>query len=499
MMVRQPVLSRSCLLMNPLIVAACLSCLLDGKASAAAESPFIESYAGSIDAFLIEEFADGDAGMVIGLVDEHDRRVFSAGKLDNGTDRFIDGDTIFPLGSVTKVFTSLLLLDAVRRGEMGFEDPVATYLPKSMHVPSRASKSISLLNLAVQDSGLPFHPHSMAAATDPETGRLDLRKFKAAAEAVSVEELYASVSEFELTQTPGEKFQYSNVGMALLGNAIEVRTGFSYESLVVNRICRPLELADTRITLSPDQKSRLVAGHLDDGSRVGHWNFKAMTPAGGLFSTANDMLTFLAAQLGLSKSHLASEMKASHAIRHSDSARFGRTAMPWTDSGVYNPPGTELLGHAGHGFGGLAFVAFDTKNRRGVVVLTNQLRVHPNPIGWTLLQGMPFSRENLAYAVREVVGIGVGLKVDSKTGSVAIARVFPESPAGKAGLTADLFIRGINGTSVAGRTASECVAMMAGPAGKNIRLELFDPETEQTSQIELTKRKFLTVTGRTGD
>jgi serine-type D-Ala-D-Ala carboxypeptidase/endopeptidase len=384
--------------------AACFFLLVFTKSGAAGDSPFIASYAESIQSFLNEKFADGDAGMVIGLVDEHESRVFSAGKLDNGTDRAIDGDTVFPIGSVTKVFTSLLALDAERLGEVDLDGPVTEHLPSDIRVPGHGGKSITLRNLAVQDSGLPFHAQNMADSTDPETGKLDLRKFKAASEAITAQDLYAAVSQFELKQTPGEAFQYSNVGMALLGNAIETRTGRSYESLIVDRICQPLEMKDTCITLSAEQKSRRVAGHLEDGSRVGHWNFQAMAPACGVFSTTNDLLKFLAAQLRLRETLLATSMKESHANRHTDVPQFGMTATPWYDSGVYNPPGTELLGHAGHGFGGRAIVVFDAKNRRGVVVLTNQLKVYPNGIGWTLMQGMPFSPQNLAYAVREVEG-----------------------------------------------------------------------------------------------
>src|SRR5437667_5968696 len=80
--------------------------------STTAQESFAEAYADAIHALLQEKFAESNAGMVIGLIDEHGSRVFSAGKLDNGSDQTVDGDTVFELGSVTKVFTALLLLDA---------------------------------------------------------------------------------------------------------------------------------------------------------------------------------------------------------------------------------------------------------------------------------------------------------------------------------------------------------------------------------------------------
>ena len=90
----------------------CFSVIAFGPIAAAAQERFLDSHANAIQALLRDNFDESNAGMVIGVLDEHGSRVFSAGKLDNGTDRDIDGDTIFELGSVTKMFTSLLLLDA---------------------------------------------------------------------------------------------------------------------------------------------------------------------------------------------------------------------------------------------------------------------------------------------------------------------------------------------------------------------------------------------------
>jgi CubicO group peptidase (beta-lactamase class C family) len=75
-----------------------------------------------IQAFLPRNFDGKNSGMVIGVVDEHGTQVFSAGKLDNGTDQEVDGDTLFEIGSVTKTFTVLLLEDMVNRGEMKLDD-----------------------------------------------------------------------------------------------------------------------------------------------------------------------------------------------------------------------------------------------------------------------------------------------------------------------------------------------------------------------------------------
>jgi D-alanyl-D-alanine-carboxypeptidase/D-alanyl-D-alanine-endopeptidase len=104
-------------------------------------------------------------GIVVGLIGPQGRRVISYGHLSRGDPRPLDGDTGFEIGSVTKVFTALLLADMVRRGEVALADPVAKYLP-SVRIPERNGRSITLLDLATHTSGLPFMPEALPALDD---------------------------------------------------------------------------------------------------------------------------------------------------------------------------------------------------------------------------------------------------------------------------------------------------------------------------------------------
>jgi CubicO group peptidase (beta-lactamase class C family) len=457
---------------------------------AAAQRPFSDTYANEIRSFLQEQFATTNAGMVIGLLDHRGSQVFAAGKLDNGSEQPVDGDTIFELGSVTKVFTALLLLDAVGRGEMKLDDPVAKCLPEHVKVPAHDGRQITLANLAAQDSGLPWHPDNLSAKKT--VGELSLDEMRIAAETYTVEDMYVFLLRHRLMQEPGVSFQYSNVGMALLGHAIERRTATNYESLVVDRICRPLNMESTLIMLAPPLNARLARGHWTDGTRSERLNFKALAPAGSLLSTANDLLKFLSTNLGFANNELNPLLDNMQVIRHTGSPQFGKSAMPWFDEGVYNPPESELLGHGGGGFGNLAFLGFDKKKRRGVVVLTNQMKINANGIGWAILQGMPVGRENVP--VREVVGTGIALNIDPMTRMPRITTAYPRSPAGEAGIASGLLLQKINGTSVEGKSIQECFAMMRGPAGTKVRLEVSDAERKETKDYELTKRKFVTAT-----
>ena len=76
-------------------------------------------------------------GMVVGVIDDKGRRVSAYGSLAKDDKRPLNGDTVFEIGSITKVFTSLVLMDMAQKGEVALTDPVSKYLPASVHVPER--------------------------------------------------------------------------------------------------------------------------------------------------------------------------------------------------------------------------------------------------------------------------------------------------------------------------------------------------------------------------
>jgi D-alanyl-D-alanine-carboxypeptidase/D-alanyl-D-alanine-endopeptidase len=129
----------------------------------------------------------------------------------------------------------------VQRGMMSLDEPVAKYLPASVNMPSRGGKAITLLHLATHTSGLPRLPDNL----QPARAENPFAEY-------AVNDLYAFLSGFELQRDPGAELVYSDTGMGLLGQAIAHTAGTDYESLVIERICRPLGMDSTRITLSPE-------------------------------------------------------------------------------------------------------------------------------------------------------------------------------------------------------------------------------------------------------
>jgi len=296
-------------------------------------------------------------GIVIGLVDEKGVRVITYGKANQDGNRALDGNTVFEIGSVTKVFTATLLADMVERGEVSLNDPISKYLPKTVKTPTRDGKEITLLDLATQTSGLPRLPSNFAPK-DPQNPYADY----------SVEQLYAFLSSYTLTRGIGEKYEYSNFGVGLLGHILALRAGTDYETLVRQRISEPLRMSDTKIKLTPEMLARLATGHNQALKPVPNWDLPTLAGAGALRSTVNDMLKFVAANLGLSKSSLFVAMqKAQQSQREAGQADL-TIGLNWH---ILKKFDSEMIWHNGGTAGYHSFIGLDRKNRRGVVVLSN--------------------------------------------------------------------------------------------------------------------------------
>jgi len=298
-------------------------------------------------------------GIVVGVIEPEGRRIVGYGRLDQGDQRPLTGDTVFEIGSNTKVFTSLLLADMVQRGEVALTDPVAKYLPPEVKVPERGGRKITLQDLSTHTSGLPRDPPNL----NPKDPANPFAEY-------SVEQLYEFLSTFQLTRDIGSLYEYSNVGVALLGHALTRRAGMDYESLVRARITSPLAMESTRISLTSDMKTRLAVGHAYyKMSPVPIMDTAVYAPAGALRSTANDLLTFLGANLGYTANPLAEAMAAMLKIHHPIPHSPAETALAW---GALKLNGVEIISHNGGTIGTVSFIGFDPKARVGVVVLSNR-------------------------------------------------------------------------------------------------------------------------------
>jgi CubicO group peptidase (beta-lactamase class C family) len=303
------------------------------------------------------EVAKKAVGIVVGIVDERGTRVMSCGRFERDSGREVDGDTVFEIGSATKAFTCVLLQDMVERGKMKLDDPVAKYLPKSVHMPTRSGREITLLDLATHTSALPRMP----ANFNPKDPRNPYSDYTAA-------QMYACLSACTLTRDIGSKYEYSNLGMGLLGHVIALKAGKSYEALLVERICRPLKMDSTRVKLDAKLKTRLAPGHTETLEPQANWDLPTLAGAGALRSTIADLLKFLSANLGLTKSSLTPTLRKSHAVRFHGAAPDLDIALAWY---VAHKFGCDIIWHNGQTGGYHSFIGFDPAKRRGVAILSN--------------------------------------------------------------------------------------------------------------------------------
>ncbi|MDD5191289.1 MAG: serine hydrolase [Dehalococcoidales bacterium] len=327
-------------------------------------------------------------GMVVGVVNNKERRVIAHGCFGAGDSRPVNGDTVYEIGSITKVFTSLLLADMVQRGEIALDDPVAKYLPATVRMPERNWRVITLIDLATHTSGLPRMPDNMSPQ-NPLNPYADY----------TVEQLYQFLSNYQLTRDIGAQFEYSNLAVGLLGHVLARRADTDYETLVRSRICQPLGMKATRITLTPDMKARLAVGHDAALNPVANWDLPTLAGAGALRSTVNDLLIFLAAVTGITETSLSPAIVEQLKVRRPVGG--GEMGLGW---GISSKEGNQIIWHNGGTAGYMTWLGYRIGDGVGAVVLSNAA-CPPDDIGFHLLNtGIPLAQPPLEH---------VEVKVDS--------------------------------------------------------------------------------------
>jgi D-alanyl-D-alanine-carboxypeptidase/D-alanyl-D-alanine-endopeptidase len=312
-------------------------------------------------------------GIVVGVIDRLGRRIIAHGAPSAGGGRPLDGDTVFEIGSITKVFTALALAEMVERGEVALDDPVVQYLPPGVTMPERGGKQITLAHLATHTSGLPREPGNLSSG-DQSNARADY----------SVIKLHEFLSAYELSRDIGVSHIYSNLGGGLLGHVLALRAGVDYGTLMRERITGPLGMTSTCIVPTPELQLRMAIGHDEILRPVANIDLPALAGAGALRSTANDLLAFLAAELG-ADTPLRAAMSAQLGVRQATDTQDIQS-LGW----IISPTSAgEVVWHTGLTTGFRGFIGFDRERLAGVLVLTNTASTRNDDIGLHLLSGAP--------------------------------------------------------------------------------------------------------------
>lgn len=302
--------------------------------------------------------------IIVGTIDATGKRqIISAGSFSDKKEMLPDGNTMYEIASVTKVFTSLLLADMSLKHQVNLDDPISKYLPTNVTVPVIKGKPITLLHLASHSVGWQRMPDNY----DPKNPDNPFADY-------TIEQLYDYISRSSFDYAPGTWFNYSNPGYGLLGHILSQVAGKPYETLVKERICAPLGMTNTTILLTPAQKANLAVGHSEYGAPVENWDMPAIAGTGALRSNMNDLLTFAAANLGHVKTDLYPAMQLAHVPRISKGKGEGEVTLGWTLEKAKD--GDEYLWKDGTTAGYRSIVLLNRTKKTGVVILSNSL----NPI-----------------------------------------------------------------------------------------------------------------------
>jgi len=265
----------------------------------------------------------GAPGMMVGIVSGGDEAVIAFGETAKGSGVRPSLDMVWPIGSVSKVFTGQILASMVVSGEVRLTDPLSKYLPEGAVVPEAGRREILLVDLATHTAGLP-----RGIIDEDEPGRPGYLGNKT----YTMKEALAWLKGNPLEHPPGSWFQYSNFGFGLLGQALARTRGVSFGELV-EQFYAPLGMKNTTTKPSAEQMERKASSYWMNGEEIDpDWPFDFEQPSGGIYCDGHDVMTFLRLSLGL----LEAEERAANLTAHATYVYEDRleNAQTFSDSGM---------------------------------------------------------------------------------------------------------------------------------------------------------------------
>jgi CubicO group peptidase (beta-lactamase class C family) len=306
----------------------------------------------SLDAFVA---AAPGVVVIVGLVNHGVTRIYTAGTPPAGAPP-LNASTEFQIGSITKTFTATLLAEMVESGKVHLDDPIGKYLPAGAHTPTYNGQQITLLNLSEQNSGLPGMPTNFAPSKsdDPYAD-------------YGTAQLYDFLGSYALTRAPGTKFEYSNVGVGLLGTLLANAAHTDYGSLVSSGVLKPLGMNETSASITPQIQARLMPGFTQGLTPSPAWTLTGLAGAGAINSSMHDMLLYLKANMEAPSGRLGSAMAFAQKSRSDTTlAPFMKIGLNW-----FTNVNSHITWHNGETGGYHAFLGFDRAAGAGIVVLAN--------------------------------------------------------------------------------------------------------------------------------
>lgn len=304
----------------------------------------------------VEDFmkTPANCGLSIAVLKDGKTRFFNYGEIRRQSNQLPNAKSIYEIGSVSKVFTGLLLAKAIDDKKVKPDDDIRRYLPETCKNLTANGQAITLQHLVTHTSGLPRIPEDLV---NDKTDTLNPYAH------YTKEKIITYLSTLKPDSKPGLKMDYSNLGMALVGLILSDVYKASYEELVLKFIARPFGMTSTRMNLTGEEFSRFAEGYNSDGAVTPHWDLANFAAAGGLRSCAEDMIQFMEANL---KAESAFTRSAQQILFESGRDKMG---MGWVIQNTKS--GYTLIWHNGGTYGFSSFAGMIKEKNCAVVVLAN--------------------------------------------------------------------------------------------------------------------------------
>jgi CubicO group peptidase (beta-lactamase class C family) len=280
-----------------------------------------------------------EATLMVGLTVRGERRVRSY--RSDGAELAVEPtlDSVYEIGSVSKVFLATVLAALVNEGRMSLDDTLGALLPNGDRLSPEIA-GLRVRDLVTHTAGVPSVGAIHQSYITEETRGYDVAPFGITTHYLRYrkEHLYQDWESIGFDYPTGTAWNYSVISMGTVGHLLELVTGQTFEELLVEHVCKPLGLLDTRYDLSPEQQERVVRAFFPHGKPAPNWYHDVLMPQGGLRSTMNDLLAFaeanIAAGTGVDDSPLAKAMRLARTPvitrpRHLDPSREVTQALAW--------------------------------------------------------------------------------------------------------------------------------------------------------------------------
>ncbi|MGB1206885.1 MAG: serine hydrolase domain-containing protein [Chitinophagales bacterium] len=303
-------------------------------------------------------------GLVIGIIDGQTTYEYAYGQLSEKNNTKPNQNTVFQIGSISKVFTSTILMGMVQDSIVQLHDAITDFLPDSLAQQNPWLQNITLAQLVTHTSGLPKTPYNISMTIiDKENPYANYQ----------IQDLYRFLGTYRPIVVKKKKkhtpFAYSNLGMGLLGHLLENAAASSFDSLLYEYINAPLKLENTSLSLSKKQQEKLAIGHYFSGRTINELTYKTLYSSEGLYSSLNDMIKFIKANLFIDNPNNIFEL--THTPLYDTQMRWVKMAYGWFVISKDRKKMPTVITHSGRTGGYSNYIAFDKERQIGIVVMSN--------------------------------------------------------------------------------------------------------------------------------